>query len=256
MAAPDPVAQLARAVEDRADFGRRVAACGDVGGAERVQELQLLGVAFGRLCEVHDERQSFRQVADRLDVRRPLPRPQPRLQPVADALLGQARLGEVMGEQLRPRLGGLRELRFQHLGDPPVELLSLALDQRVVQGILEQRVLEDVAAAGRPALRVQDFSLNQLCQLRLERRLVQCRDGGQQFVAELAAERRGELRHFPLALHPVQPGHHQVLERGRDLASEQRLAARAARPSRSGAPDSCTIFVNSSTNSGTPPVRS
>ena len=78
-----------------------------------------------------------------------------------------------MGEQLRPRLGRLRELRFQHLGDPPMELLSLPLHQRVVQGVLEQRVLEDVTAAGRPALRVQDVSLNQLCQLPLERRLVQ-----------------------------------------------------------------------------------
>ena len=210
----------------------------------------------GGLRERADQRQAFRQwpiastSADRS------PRPQPRLEPVADRLLGQARLGEVVGEQLRPRLGGLRELRFQHLGDPPVELLPLSLDQRVVQRVFEQGVLEDVSAAGRPALRVQDLRLHQLGQFRLERRLVQGRDGGQQLVTELAAERRGELGHLPLALHPVQPGHHQVLERGGDLASEQGLAARAVLARLASAPDSCTIFVNSSTNSGTPPVRS
>ena len=131
-----------------------------------------MDVAFRRLYEASDKRQSFRQVADCLDLRRPFSRPQPRLQPVPGALLGQARLTEVMGEQLRPGLGRLRELRLQHFGDPPMELLSLPLDQRVVQGVLEQRVLEDVTAAGRPALRVQDLRLNQLGQRPFERRLV------------------------------------------------------------------------------------
>ena len=162
-------------------------------------------------------------MADRFAVRRSLPRPLPRLEPVADRLLGQARLGEVVAQQLRLRLGGLRELRFQHLADPPVELLPLALDQRVVQRVFEQGVLEDVGAARRPALRVQDLRLHQLGQLRLERRLVHGRDGGEQLVAELAAEDRGELGQLPVALHPVQAGHHQVLERGGDLVPEQGL---------------------------------
>ena len=161
-------------------------------------------------------------MADRFALRRSLPRPQPRLEPVADRLLGQARLGEVVGEQLRLRLGGLREPRLQHLGDPPVELLPLALDQRVVQRVFEEGVLEDVGAPGRPALRVQDLRLHQLGQLGLERRLVHARHGGEQLVAELAAEHRGELGHLPVALHPVQAGHHQVLERGGDLARHAR----------------------------------
>ena len=203
-----------------------------------------------------DERQSLRQVADRLDLRRPFSRPQPRLEPVSGALLGQARLGEVMGEQLRPRLGRLRELRFQHLGDPPMELLSLPLDQRVVQRVLEQCVLEDVTAARRPALRVQDLRLHQLGQLRLQRRLVQRRDRGEQLVAELAAERRGELGHLPLALHAVQARHHQVLKRGGNLVCRAASGRATAAFPGLAAPDSCTILVNSSTNSGTPPVRS
>ena len=175
---PDPLAELARPLKDRADLRGGVAVRRDVRRAERIEQLELESVAFGRLRERADECQALRQVADGLDLRRPFSRPQPRLEPVPGALLGQARLGEVMGEQLRPRLGRLRELRFQHFGDPPVELLALSLDQRVVQGVFEQRVLEDVTAARRPALRVQDVSLNQLCQLPVERRLVQSRDGG------------------------------------------------------------------------------
>ena len=101
-------------------------------------------------------------MAYRFAERRSLPRPLPRLEPVADGLLGQARLGEVVAQQLRLRLDGLRELSFQHLADPPVELLPLALDQRVIQRVLEQGVLEDVGATRRPTLRVQDVGLRQM----------------------------------------------------------------------------------------------
>src|SRR2546421_1476310 len=96
-------------------------------------------------------------MAYRFAKRRALPRPLPCLEPVADGLLGQARLGEVVAQQLRLSLGGLRELRFQHLADLPVELLTLALYQRVVQRVFEQGVLEDVCATRGPTLRVQDL---------------------------------------------------------------------------------------------------
>ena len=45
-------------------------------------------------------------------------------------------------QQLRLRLDGLREPRLQRLGDPPVELLALALDEGVIQRVFEQGVLE------------------------------------------------------------------------------------------------------------------
>ena len=226
----DPLAQVARPLEDRADLRGGVTVRRDVRRAERIEQLELQSVTIGRRRERADERQAFRQVADGLDLRRPFSRPQPRLQPVPGALLGQARLGEVMGEQLRPRLGGLRELRFQHFGDPPMELLALPLDQRVVQRVFEECVFEDVRAARRPALRVQDLRLNQLGQLRLQRRFVQRRDRVEQLVAELAAEHGGELGHVALSVHAVEPGHHQVLKGGGNLVAEQRLAARAAFP--------------------------
>ena len=220
-----PFAQLAGTFQDGSDLGCGVPADGDVAGRQGAQELQLFGVAFGRLCERADECQALREVADGLDLRRPFSRPQARLQPVRGTLLGQTRLTEVMGEQLRPRLGRLREMRFQHVGDPPMKLLALSLDQRVVQRVLEQRVLEDVTAAGRPALRVQDLRLHQLRQFALQRPLVQVRDGGQYLVTEFAAQRRGELCKLPLTLYPIQPGHHQILKGGGNLVCQQHLAA-------------------------------
>src|SRR5947209_5973284 len=116
-------------------------------------------------------------MAYRFAERRSLPRPPPRQEPEADGLLGQARLGEVVGEQLRPRLGGLRESRFQRLADPAVELLALALDQRVVQRIFKKGVLEKIRATGRSALLIKDLRLHQFRQLDLERRLVHRRNG-------------------------------------------------------------------------------
>ena len=98
----------------------------------------------------------------------------------------------------------LRGSRLQDFGDPPVEVLSLLLDQRVVQRLFEEGVLEDVTASGSAALGIQDVGLDQLAQLVLEKRLVHGGDGVQQLVAELAAERRGDLGDFPVAL-PCDP---------------------------------------------------
>ncbi len=107
---PDPLAQLPGAGEDRPDLRGGIPVRRDIRSAQRVQELQLEGVALRRFVERAEQLQALGQVADRLDVRTPLLRPQPRFEPVADCLLGQARLGEVVGEQLRLRLDDLREL--------------------------------------------------------------------------------------------------------------------------------------------------
>ena len=186
---PDPLAQLARPLENRADFGRGITASGDVCGAQGGQKLGFGGIPCGGL-QVLEQLQAPGQVADRFDLRRPCPRPQSGLQPAGDGLLRQTSFGKVVAEKLRLCLGGLGELRFQHLGDAPVELLALVLDQRVVEGIFEQGVLENIVAPGRPALGVEDLRLHQFGQLGLEGWLVQSRNGGQQFVAELAAEPR------------------------------------------------------------------
>ena len=171
----DPLAQFAGPDQDRPDFGRGVTAGRDVGRSQCGEELQFPVVALSRRLRACPTTRGLSSNGRSLRGTPSAPRPLPRLEPVADRLLGQARLGEVVAQQLRLSLRGLRELRFQHLADPPVKLLPLALDQRVVQCVFEQGVLEDVRAAGRPALRVEDLRLRQLGQLRLEGRLVQVR---------------------------------------------------------------------------------
>ena len=196
-------------------------------------------------------------MADRFGDRRSLPRPLPCLQPVVDGLLGQARLGEVVGEQFRLRLDGLRELRLQHLGDPPVELLPLALDQRVVQRVLEQGVLEDVGAARRPTLRIQDLGLHQLGRVPPGASARRGRNGASnswlnsrpRTAASWANSRPPSIRS------------RRAITRSWSVLRESHAPNRVG-PCAPSAPccsrmaDSCTIFVNSSTNSGTPPVRS
>src|SRR5262245_55232361 len=98
-------------------------------------------------------------MADRFAARRAFARPLTRLEPVTDGLFGQTGFGEVVAQQLRLRLGGLRELRFQHLADRAVKLLALGLDQRVVQRVFEKCVLEDVRAPRWAAFWIQNLRL-------------------------------------------------------------------------------------------------
>jgi len=108
-------------------------------------------------------------------------------------------------------------LRFERLADPRVELLSLALDEGVVQSVFQQSVLEDVSAARRPPIGIQDFCLREVGQLGLKSRLVEVGNGEKQLVAEFATEHRSQLSQLPFDLHAVHAGHDQILERGGNL---------------------------------------
>ncbi len=62
---PDPLAQFARPDQDRPDFGCGVTAGRDVGRGQCGEELQLPVVASTRLLERVQQREAFRQMADR-----------------------------------------------------------------------------------------------------------------------------------------------------------------------------------------------
>ena len=49
-----------------------------------------------------------------------------------------------MSDQLGLSLFGLRELIFQHLGNLLVILLAFALEQGLIGGVLNQRMLEEI----------------------------------------------------------------------------------------------------------------
>ena len=118
------------------------------------------------------------QKPDRFPIRRSLARSQAGFEPIIDCLLRLPRLSEMMGQQFRLGLGRLRKSHFEHLANARVELLSLALDEGVVQSVFNQGVLEDVAAARRPPLGIQDFCLRQVGQFCLKSCLGEVCDRG------------------------------------------------------------------------------
>ena len=72
--------------------------------------------------------------------------------PVIHGAFRQARLSEVMGEQLRLGFDRIRPPLLQHAGDARVQFPAWAAQQCGVCGILHERVLEHVAGVRRCAV--------------------------------------------------------------------------------------------------------
>ena len=83
-------------------------------------------------------------------------------EPVGHGLFGCARLGEVMRDQFGIRLDGVGKPGFQELRHLQVILLPGAFQERLVGGILNQGVLEDVLGPWRAAALIEQFRLDQL----------------------------------------------------------------------------------------------
>ena len=66
----------------------------------------------------------------------------------------------MMRYQLRLGLGNLGKLRLQHLGNALMVLLSRALQERLIGGILDEGMLEDVPAARRQTALVDQFGIH------------------------------------------------------------------------------------------------
>ena len=147
------------------------------------------------------------------------------LLPVAHRLGTEARFGVVMRHQLWLGSHGVGKLRFQHLRNTLVILLPRALQERLIGRILDEGVLEDVAAARRQTALVDQFSLHEPRQPLLQRRLIHRRDGVEQVVAKLPAQDRTELRPFSGRREPVEPGHERVVQRGGNDQRGQRAVS-------------------------------
>src|SRR5262249_16151005 len=69
--------------------------------------------------------------------------------PISHSLLPETRLRVMMRRQLRLDLDNLSKLRRQHLGNTLMVLLARVLQERLIGGILDESMLEDVPAAWR-----------------------------------------------------------------------------------------------------------
>ena len=99
-----PRAQLAGPPVGLPHLRGRPALGGDERPAQRDPQVELRPVAIPAGGQAGHELQGLRQLGHGFDHRRARHRPPPGLEPVADRLLRQARLGAVVGEQLGLRL--------------------------------------------------------------------------------------------------------------------------------------------------------
>ena len=96
--------------------------------------------------------------------------------PPFDRKLGLAAQREMM----RERLGLRRGRGQQHFGRAPVKRLAAALQQAVVGGVLDQRVLEAIVGVRRDAFDEQQLGVRKPVERGAQRRLLQTRDRLQQ----------------------------------------------------------------------------
>jgi hypothetical protein len=103
----------------------------------------LLGPRRG-LGEHGQQRQAHGEVLDGFQVGRTLQRLLPGPLPIGDGLRTEPGFGVVLRDQFGLGLDDLGKLRGQHLGNALVILLTGALQQRLIGGILNERGLEAV----------------------------------------------------------------------------------------------------------------
>ena len=97
-----------------------------------------------------------------------------------------------------------------------VDGLAPALEQALVGGVADERVLEDVGAF-RDVMTAEDqFRLEQPRQRVLQPRSAEGGDRLEQLEAELAPDAGGSLRHLLHRLQAVEPRHQRIVQRGGD----------------------------------------
>ena len=142
--------------------------------------------------------------------------------PVRNSLGTEPGLRVVMGYQLGLRLGGLRELRGQRFGNPLMILLTHGAQQRLVGGLLDERVLEQVSRVGLGPLHVDQAGLQELLQGFVHGRGVEGGDGPQQLVWECPAQHRGKLRHRFRGTQTIETRDERVVQRGGNGEDQRR----------------------------------
>ncbi len=141
------------------------------------------------------------------------------LQPEVGGPLGVLPLRVVMRDELRLVRHHFTELLLDDFGDAPVVGRAVASQQRLVSGILDERVLEDVALARPAADREDELGLRQAREAGDERLRSAHPHGPQDVAPELAAQHRRQLRDGFGVAEMVEAGEQRIVEalRNHDL---------------------------------------
>ena len=106
-----------------------------------------------------------------------------------------------------------------------MQRLPAALEQAIVGGVLDQRVLEAIVGSRRRALDKQEVGFGEPLQRRLQRRLVQFGDVTQQRVGEVASKNSPDLRHLARRAKPIEARGERLLQGRRDRLNAALLTA-------------------------------
>ena len=123
------------------------------------------------------------------------------------------------------RLGFGRRAFAQDFGRAAMERLTAALEQAVVGGVLDQRVLEAVGRLRSIALDEQNVGLGEPLQRRSQRAFVEAGHGLEQRVRESAAQHGADLRGLTRGAEPIEPRGERLLQGRRDRLRAALFAA-------------------------------
>ena len=143
------------------------------------------------------------------------------LAPPFDRKIVEASLGEMM----RDRLGFGRRAFAQDFGSVRVERLAAALEQAVVGGVLDQRMLEAVVRLRSIALDEQNVGLGEPLQRRLQRAFVEAGHGSEQRIRESAPQHCADLRSLARGPEPIEPCGERLLQGRRNRLGAALFAA-------------------------------
>jgi hypothetical protein len=145
---------------------------------------------------------------------------------VNDRLLELPSLGAMMRELFGLALDDLGKMSFQGGDDSRVDQMPLAAQQGAVGGVLHQCMFEGIFSVGRAAAPEHQFGADELIQRLVKLRLGHVRGRADQFVRELAPERRRDLGHLAGRRKAVKPRQQGSLQRRGDRQSRQARSRR------------------------------
>jgi hypothetical protein len=122
----------------------------------------------------------------------------------------------MMRQQFGLAFGHVGELFGQNLSYLAMIVLPFAAQQGAISRLLNEGVFEDVGRLGWQAPLIEQFSLYQLDQISPQEALLPFGHSLQKPIGKLAAQRCGQLGNLFAQGQPVQAGHQQILEGGRN----------------------------------------
>ena len=216
------LAQGARPLIDAAGLRGGVAVQGRQRGPQFELQSEFAPVPLRRLRQSGQRLQRPAQMGRRLGHRRTGDRALAGGAPTADGLLGHAGPGEVLRQQLGPRFRDVRRQGLDRLRDRRMQLPPPREEQRAIGRIQHQRVLEREGGMRRHAGAEHEARLRQPVQQLAQLGLRPPRNGSEQLVGELPADRGADLGDLPGRAEPVQARHQGAMQGGRHGGARQR----------------------------------